>query len=239
MNKLHTSTLALVLLTTSLSLHTFITPTKPFPQEDDMTSFDDLASAGHHLCKKIQEERERAHEIRIARLVSNYQSFHRFYVKAFNVYEEERKAQWVGEAREYLEISKTRANSQWRDYIVMATGIGTFLAAVGILTELVQHNTPATLGCTALTAGGLWAYGISATWAENARFQAARELEKQYSEQNKSLRENFEISTEEKNKAERYLIQAYLLLQNAKPRTPEAKKIALTVELPKLTSYQV
>jgi hypothetical protein len=232
MNTLSTTLLTLSLILTPLSTYPFPTPSAPFEQEDDMTAFDDLVAAGHQLRKKIKEEGERVHEQQVAELTSAYHALQATYVKTSELYKTERLAKWRLEYIQNQKISDMRCNCQWRDYIVMATGLGALASAVGMVAELVQHNAPATLGCVTLSAACLYAYGMSATWSENARFKAADELKEKYEKQNESLREHWETRATQKNEAEENLRQAYFKLQNIHPRTPQAQKLAGEVQLP-------
>ncbi len=234
MNKVKKLSL-LMLITASCSLHTFTTP-ETFVEEDDMTSFDDLASAGHHLRAKIQEEGDHAHESYVSDLVNDYYLQHKIYEHIASIHDSRLREKLRLEWGQEHNINKIRSSWQWRDYTVATALAGTLAVTTATAYESLDRlQSPLVLGCATIATGAYFlACGCGADWADNARCNAADELKKEYEAGNQKLEKEFQNLTEIKKRAGEQLKKAYKTLLAAKPRTAKAAALGEGERVPLL-----
>jgi hypothetical protein len=221
----------LLLLATSFSVHSLSLPTA-FTPEDDMTSFEDLASAGQHLRIKINEEGNRAHEARVFDLVNTYRNRRNAYTHSLYYYNMALQMTKEKEASLHKASQDLRSSWQWRDYTIATAVVGTFAGGVNTLYEVFQHQYLIALGSAAVTAGAYFAWGFGADWADNARFAAADNLKKKFEIKEQSHFKNFQELTEQKEKKAAHLKEAYAALLAAQPRTQRAQELMNMVNFP-------
>ena len=222
----------LLLLAASLSLQALSLP-ESFTPEDDMTSFDDLAAAGHHLRGQIKKDGERYHEAQVARLVNTYKNCRNAYASSSYHYNLARHIKEEKEAALQRASYTLRSSWQWPDYVIGAAVIRTFAGAGATVYELAQQQYGLALGYAAVTTAAFFTWGCGADWADDGRFAAADNLKKEYEAKEQDAVNEFQELTEKKEADATDLKRAYAALLAANPRTVKAQAWMNTVEFPK------
>lgn len=169
------------------SLALFLLVTTCFPLHADtegseftLTFFDDLAETYnlHHQAEALTREEQRQNLATVRKLSQNFSQLSVTCYRSHLAYQKELSAK--AEFEKMMQEKAYNIRSSWmiRDYVVGAAVVGTCTAPIIAIYELIQSEWAKAALCGVATVACLFTWGKGADYADEARFSAAKEVEK-------------------------------------------------------------